>query len=213
MSEAIRSGFERQRRNLILLGAAISFVELTGVKFEKINILGNEAVINQPDAIVMTMWLLLLYWLVRFLNYFHDLGDTGYKDDLLKVRNSLVVTFTRQLFPRSSEIKKWLKNLSDKEEMFIYYNRHHIHKSDFLNMKFHVGFLLASNPDKGGHVYGYEFSISGWKLFLATIYSFLKVSFLGRYFGEYIFPLVIVIFAVVVKTGVVNEHIIRALHP
>ena len=71
--------FVRQRRNLILMSTLVLFVNISGADIEVINLLGNEVSIKNSDSIPKYMFLVLAYLLIRYLQYMHEVKDTGLK--------------------------------------------------------------------------------------------------------------------------------------
>ncbi len=61
--------FRRQRRNLIIISSAIFLLHYLDLKFEQINILGNTAKINNQAGIEGLLWLMFIYWLIRYTQY------------------------------------------------------------------------------------------------------------------------------------------------
>lgn len=78
MTEYMRDGFVRQRRNLMMVSAALLLVESAGVKFSELNLLGNKFLIENPGVINIGLWIAFLYWLYRYYVYFHDIGEKGF---------------------------------------------------------------------------------------------------------------------------------------
>lgn len=80
----IRDGFVRQRRALIAVSLVLLFADIAELRITKLNLLGNEVVLGQPDAIYVALWIAFLYWLVRYYQHFRDLGD----EDLMRAHNT-----------------------------------------------------------------------------------------------------------------------------
>ncbi len=78
MTEYMRDGFVRQRRNLMMVSAALLLVESADVKFSELNLLGNKFLIENPGVINIGLWIAFLYWLYRYYVYFHDIGEKGF---------------------------------------------------------------------------------------------------------------------------------------
>lgn len=90
MHADIRDGFVRQRRNLIIMSLVVLFSELAGLKIEKISIFGNEATIGKPELVTITLWIFLFYWLIRYYQYFHEIGDKGFLGSFLLQRRKIL---------------------------------------------------------------------------------------------------------------------------
>lgn len=71
MSEAERKEFLRQRRNLLVISIIVFLVEAADVSLKGINLSGVQFNIGRPDIIYSSLWLALLYWLVRYYQYFN----------------------------------------------------------------------------------------------------------------------------------------------
>ena len=72
------NGFERQRRNLVLISIVLLLVHYAGLKFTTLNILGNKAELPDQKVIHWVLWVGWFYWGVRYYQYYRDLGDKGY---------------------------------------------------------------------------------------------------------------------------------------
>ena len=59
----------RQRRNLITISLIIMFLLYSGVNISKINIFGIEFSTPDHDSIMNTLWLIWLYFLIRYYQY------------------------------------------------------------------------------------------------------------------------------------------------
>ena len=75
----IRKGFVAERRNLLITSFALFFYQQAGLQIEKINILGNDAKISDPLWIAFALWVLWIYFFVRFYQYFRRIPDTGFQ--------------------------------------------------------------------------------------------------------------------------------------
>lgn len=78
MTEDIRGGFIRQRRNLIVISLVTLFAQYADVTLSQLNVFGNVITIGHPIAIRAVLWIAWFYWLVRYFVYYHDVGDKGF---------------------------------------------------------------------------------------------------------------------------------------
>lgn len=76
----IRISFLRQRRNLIGVSLVLLFITYSGISLNKLNILGNEFDIANPRIIDTSLWIAFLYWLLRYFQYLHFVGNRGIED-------------------------------------------------------------------------------------------------------------------------------------
>ena len=79
MSRDLHESFMRQRRNLISMEIIVSLYYLADLRFTKFNILGNEVIVGKPEYITKVMWILLIYWFIRFAQYFVAINDNSYR--------------------------------------------------------------------------------------------------------------------------------------
>lgn len=95
MSEEIREGFIRQRRNLMLMSVVVFFAQYVGLEFKQLSFLGNQASIASSSSVMGFLWLLFGYWFIRYLQYFHEIseqGGVGLIDKFMFKRNQGVLT-------------------------------------------------------------------------------------------------------------------------
>jgi hypothetical protein len=87
--EWIRAGFVRQRRNLMLVSVALLAFQQVGAELHELNLLGNKIDLEHPLRVVVPLWLLWLYFGVRYYVYVRDLGDKGFKSIMWKHHDRL----------------------------------------------------------------------------------------------------------------------------
>jgi len=73
--EDIRASFIRQRRNLMAISIVNLFVTLSGIKLNKLNLLGSDFDISRPQIITISLWIAFAYWLIRYFQLLHDSGN------------------------------------------------------------------------------------------------------------------------------------------
>ncbi|GEM_PF-2952761 len=94
----IVNGFIRQRRALIVISLMMVLYEKLGIEIETINILGNTALINNPLNVTNLAWIGWGYFLVRYYQYFRDLGDKGFTGAYNAKLNKLTEPCVRKKF-------------------------------------------------------------------------------------------------------------------
>lgn len=80
----IEEHFNKLRRNLVLMSVLVLFVNVTGAKLNKVNLLGNEITLPNPDSLPLYMAIVLLYFLVRYVQYMHDIEDKQFRTRFFK---------------------------------------------------------------------------------------------------------------------------------
>lgn len=79
MTDDIRAGFIRQRRNLIIISLVLLFTQYAELTVRHLSVFGNIIEIGQPVALPAVLWVAWGYWLLRYYTYYHDLGDKGFR--------------------------------------------------------------------------------------------------------------------------------------
>ncbi|MCK9336317.1 MAG: hypothetical protein M0P43_00670 [Arcobacteraceae bacterium] len=70
----MNESFIRQRRNLLVTGIILFLISFAGIEIgENIEVFGNKFTIIDPIVIYICVWLMLCYFLVRYIPYFFDL--------------------------------------------------------------------------------------------------------------------------------------------
>ena len=75
----------RQRRNLLLVSALLLFKKFAGVTISSVSVLGTSFEFGRPEAIDVALWILWVYALIRFAQYFWEDG----LPELVKARTSI----------------------------------------------------------------------------------------------------------------------------
>jgi hypothetical protein len=60
---------QKQRRNLILISAALIIFDFADVSIAKVGILGTDLIIGDPRILAVAAWLCWLYFLLRYFQY------------------------------------------------------------------------------------------------------------------------------------------------
>jgi hypothetical protein len=71
---SLYAGFVRQRRFLIVVSLALAAAGYLGLTLDKVDVLGNSAIIGRPDRV---LWLGYICWgwaLLRYIQWFNDCG-------------------------------------------------------------------------------------------------------------------------------------------
>ena len=73
-SDQIHAGFVRNRRFLVAVSIGLACVKLLDLHFTKVNVLGNEAGINNQAFVGVLEWILWLWALAQYTVWFNDVG-------------------------------------------------------------------------------------------------------------------------------------------
>src|SRR5229473_4667064 len=96
--DRIWTGFVRQRRSVIAASVILFFYESSGIRVDKITILGNTFPIANPNWVPAAVWLLWLYFLVRYYQYFRDLPKREFSETWDERVWHLLKSLTRKRF-------------------------------------------------------------------------------------------------------------------
>lgn len=167
----------RQRRNIIAISCILIFAKYSKIEIAKFSILGIQfSSFDNPEAIFLALWVIWVYFSIRYYQYFIQEGFPKFKDsysqilnaDSIKKIDSIVLDFepncTRLGVPYST-LKAW---------EWIYSGQ--IQKDDGLG-----GFACEN----------FKLPISKRQLYGTIIKSFLKVCINRSSFTDYIFPVVL----------------------
>lgn len=76
-------GLARQRRNLLAVSVILVFVKFAGVKIEELVFLGiNFGTLENPQAIYLGIWLVFLYFAIRYYQYYMQEGRSRLHNSL-----------------------------------------------------------------------------------------------------------------------------------
>ena len=75
----VRAGFVRNRRNLLIASLAVLGLQRTGASITHLELFGNTIDLQGPLSILTPLWISWSYFLLRYYQYFRDLGDKGFK--------------------------------------------------------------------------------------------------------------------------------------
>ncbi len=110
MDRELRSGFVRQRRNLIASSLGLLLLQSAGLRLEKVSVLGNEFRVQHSDFLSIALWVAYVYFLIRYYQHFHDIGDKGvttiYRVRVNTLLNKWAYNKVRREFLKSQEHSK-----------------------------------------------------------------------------------------------------------
>ena len=93
MNQELVDGFVRQRRSLVAVSVALSAFVGLGARLEDIEFLGNTVHLAKPLAVAAPPWVAWGYFLIRYYQYFRDLGDVGFREAVTTRENHLARRF------------------------------------------------------------------------------------------------------------------------
>lgn len=195
--------FVKQRRNLVLISLFVVFYKAGDLAIEKINLLGNETDIGNPEIVHLSLGIFFLYFLLRY--YTACRAVSGVK----KFWRACQAWFEKRCRHQIHAVLK-ANNIN-------YTSEPHVKKSAF----FEVQITFRPNPsfsheahgkeiparlvEQGKHeeyVYSYGVKYWPWR-FYSAIYSIFNYT----YFLEYVFPYMLALLAVLelFEIGVIEK--------
>jgi hypothetical protein len=76
----MEEAFIRQRRNLLVTSTIVFLINFAGIEIGKqITLFGTKFTINNPIVIYISIWIILFYFLIRYIQYYNEL-DSDDKD-------------------------------------------------------------------------------------------------------------------------------------
>lgn len=185
MSEDLR----RQRRNIILISFILCFMKYGGIQITKTSVLGAEVQFNNASAIFFGIWLIWIYFLIRYYQYFMQEG-------LRNIMISLTDNLTDKCRPvLKSVVKSEHPEVQIGSQTFDY----NVHKK---KNWYTIEFIATEPKHTKGHINGFDpiqfnMLISFWKLRTGIIKSWIKLIFNQSVMTDYLFPILFALFTVI----------------
>jgi hypothetical protein len=85
----VRDGFVRQRRALVAVSLVLVTLQAIGASLDHLELLGNTINLNRPVPLAGPLWVAWGYFLLRYYQYFHDVGDSGFRAAVERRRRTL----------------------------------------------------------------------------------------------------------------------------
>lgn len=189
METEIHSGFVRQRRNLMVMSVVVLLSEVANLRINKISIFGNEASISNPEIVNVALWILLIYWLIRYYQYFYEMGDKGFLTSLKSKRAQLVKRWFFRKLVNNHTFTKSLPNQNG-EKLRVFPREVNVFRDYWFFITAEVEFLIGIDAT-AGTIEKKDLTIKGWLLFIPTLLSLIHVFTRTRYFSEYILPFIL----------------------
>jgi len=177
----VPTGLLRQRRNLIITSILLIFLKFSGAEISKLSLLGlNFDGFQNPTAIYFFVWLLWLYFLVRYYQYYIREGVQLFVTEVSGVFNDLCEK------PIQVEVKKYFPNSTEYFQSYTDLRRRnwqYIGQSEY--------------NDEGYKVENYSFNFPRWKLFVHEVKSILHAFLNIPTFTDYLLPYVLALFTLI----------------
>lgn len=181
MSEGLR----RQRRNLILISCVLCFMKYGGINITKTTVLGTEIQFSNSLAIFLGLWVIWIYFLVRYYQYFMQ-------EAVRKIIDSFKKTLEIKCGPI---IKKIVTSqhpvLEGSSDPFDYNS---IPRKTWKVLTFSGTEIVKVKDKDYYHRPVFQMDISLWKLRRGILNSYLSLIFNKSLITDYVFPILFAIF-------------------
>ena len=170
----------RQRRNLIIMCLLLLFMKYGGVTINKLSVFGAEIILSNVLAIYVVLWLIWLYFLVRYSQYFWQEGLTILKSAIREATKTFCSPKVAELARRN--YKPSIYNLT----MFNY---NYMKKINWYTREFSDREI---ETDELGSPIGnrVSFSIKIWSLWKELLRSYYQVIIKQSMGTDYFFPFI-----------------------
>ena len=193
---AENTDFKRQRRNLIIISLVVLFAELSGIEVKKVNVFGNEVLVDNPELVNLTIWIALFYWFLRYYVYFRSINDKGFITQFwIRMDKYVTKVGIKKMF-RDPE---WKNKITTEQKKRIKSSISEIHS--IFGRSFGEGYRLGletfTKTDGSdsllapGATIKISMEVSGIELVFPAIKATINVFINTPVFTEYILPFVI----------------------
>lgn len=182
-------GFIRQRRNLIIISLVLVFVQVSGLDFERISVLGAVAKLEHASAVDIALWIGWAYWLLRYGQFFHDLENRGIKSAYHEKLRELVPQAILKDLIKNNELDDFEPHIDPKTRRYEIFGLTRKSSSPY-SAGLTVQIVSADGNTRRQHAVG-EHRITPDKVRLERALAALYVAFRTRMGTEFILPFVI----------------------
>lgn len=109
--DGIRTGFVRQRRNLILISFVLLFAQIHQITFSAISVFGTALDLARPFGPLPYLWVAFGYLLYRYHVYFHDIGDKGFRNKQQNRLSCLARLYAQKRFDTDPILREKLQRV------------------------------------------------------------------------------------------------------
>jgi len=108
-ADYIRRGFVAERRSLLVVSFILFFYRQAGLRIDEINVFGNKVSLDSPWWTAFALWVLWVYFLLRFYQYFRSISDKGFWTAYEEQMKKLVTRSALKQFKKDFSTEKGSK--------------------------------------------------------------------------------------------------------
>ena len=198
MSDDVKTGFVRQRRNLILVSLTLFFALAHIATFDKISVFGTDLGLKEKLNPIPYLWIAFVYLAWRYYSYLHDLGDKG----IVSAHRVKLQEFAAKIAVQDiANDPMYQKVINDRLTQigtgykWKYRDSSYGPKTPSRSQMTLMISLDAYDPEQTFPTKDlelkYPIQVQGYRYFLAQIRAWAYVLFRTRLFSEYVVPFLV----------------------
>lgn len=186
IEDALKDSFLRQRRNLFITNGIILFAFYTKVNISQFTFAGiTFSGFGNPQVIYLFLWIIFSYFLYRFILFFLEGELTSLTTTWKRIMNSIANKKLEELARKNSP------NFIQ-ESMTGYYNV----KMSSWTLKFQS--KVYNDSPYGAELENKKLKITYLDLLPAQLYTLLKFSFLTSSITNYLLPILLSVYVIII---------------
>ncbi len=200
MKKELYEGFLRQRRNLMVMNLVLILYYTADLEFTRFNILGNEITIGNPLAVPIILWVILIYWFMRYLQYFLDLDDRSYRQKYNDTYDFYIKRhYTKKINADPVELERLGKFEGKQKVVKAFginsYNREPLWAK--FEYTYFITHMRSGDVEALNNRVSKMVEVEGVEVMPIYLWSMFSGIFLTTYFSEYILPIILFLIAVI----------------
>ena len=200
MKKEAYDGFLRQRRNLMVMNLVLILYYTADLEFTRFNLLGNEITIGNPLAAPVILWIILIYWFIRYFQYFLELDDRSYRKKFSDTYDFYISRhYTKKINSDPVELER-LGKFEGRQRVVKAFGINS-YNSESMWAKFEYTYFITHMRSGDVEALNKRVSkmveIEGMEIMPIYLWSMFSGIFLTTYFSEYILPIILFLVAAV----------------
>lgn len=177
----MESGLLRQRRNLIALSSLLVVYNFADIKIKQVGWMGTSIEVGNPAALTFIIWVVWLYFLLRYYQYWNSEKDANVMADLRGVTEGRVRQYLKAKY---GEGKFSGGSMADLVRVSVF-------KWVYENEEY--------NPTRGAYSEAESYDVPIGLLMWWSLAVFFNYCFHKKHMSDHMLPFALAISAVIVK--------------
>jgi len=176
--------FFKRRRNLIAGSLLVGFVNIADTEITRLNIFGNVFEISNSKIIPISFCIMLVYFLIRYFQYAHDVKNKGFKKRYQKSVDSTIGPYL---------LKREFQNPnSAASEVFGQFSDVNIETATLFDPRYGENVAIVSVVRVGGGtIETFHLIVTKWDRAWLFIIASMYITFRTRLATDYILPVIL----------------------